>query len=152
MATTTTTIELVDLETSPRSSVSDPLRLSSAIKSPAEIEQLSGESTYSRLPFSARRSSSSSDKGRDVKGLRSFYQSQNAHIQRMLKSVDDHRREAKDEQGNTRLRFQIAVHGSLVANVLLSILQLYAAISSGSLSLFASTHPPFPPLLPQALR
>lgn len=32
----------------------------------------------------------------------------------------------------------IAVHGSLVANILLSVLQLYAAISSGSLSLFAT--------------
>ncbi|KAF8243114.1 hypothetical protein K440DRAFT_614163 [Wilcoxina mikolae CBS 423.85] len=137
MATTTVTTELADLETSPRSSVSDPLRLSSAIKSPAEIEELTG-APYSRLPFSARRSSSSSDKKRDVKGLQSFYQSQNAHIQRMLKSVDDHRREAKDEQGDTRLRYQIAVHGSLVANVLLAILQLYAAVSSGSLSLFAT--------------
>ncbi|KAF8544709.1 cation efflux family-domain-containing protein [Trichophaea hybrida] len=135
MATTTT--ELADLETSPRSSVSDPLRLSSAIKSPAEIEELTG-APYSRLPFSARRSSSSSDKKRDVKGLQSFYQSQNAHIQRMLKSVDDHRREAKDEQGDTRLRYQIAVQGSLVANILLAMLQLYAAVSSGSLSLFAT--------------
>jgi cation diffusion facilitator family transporter len=32
----------------------------------------------------------------------------------------------------------IAVHGSLAANILLSVLQLYAAISSGSLSLFAT--------------
>jgi divalent metal cation (Fe/Co/Zn/Cd) transporter len=57
----------------------------------------------------------------------------------MLKSVEDHRREAKDEQGDTRIRFLIAVHGSLAANILLATLQLYAAISSGSLSLFAST-------------
>lgn len=152
----TATIELADVET--RGSVADPLRLSAALKSAAEIEQLTGGGSYSRrLPFSARRpsplpssppSASASATAtavggkrqhkRNVKGLQSFYQSQNAHIQRMLKSVDDHRREAKDEQGGTRLRFQIAVVGSLVANVLLAVLQLYAAISSGSLSLFAT--------------
>ena len=151
---TTATIELSDIET--RGSVADPLRLSAAIKSAAEIEQLTGGSSalaYLRLPFSARRSGSlplsavsasasapscRPQHKRNIKGLQSFYESQNAHIQRMLKSVDDHRRAAKDEQGGTHLRFQIAVIGSLAANVLLAALQLYAAISSGSLSLFAT--------------
>ncbi|CCX33610.1 cation efflux family-domain-containing protein [Pyronema domesticum] len=135
--TVTETSTHQDLELSPRSSVVDPLQLSSAIKSPAEIAQLTG-GPQSRLPFSARRRSSSSDKKRDVKGLQNYYESQNAHIERMLKSVEDHRREAKDEQGDTRIRFLIAVHGSLAANILLATLQLYAAISSGSLSLFAT--------------
>lgn len=144
---TTQTIELSDIETSSAMTLpSDPFQLSSAIKSPAEIKEIADSNTHSRLPFSGRgrsiaesNSTTSPDgKKRDVKGLQSFYESQNAHIQRMLKSVDTHRQEAKEEQGDTRLRFLIAVHGSLVANVLLAALQLYAAISSGSLSLFAT--------------
>jgi predicted RNA-binding Zn ribbon-like protein len=149
---TTTAIELqqVDAE-SPQSPYDDPLQLSSAIKSPAEIKELvSGTYSHSRLPFSARSAHGVSTtsvqnlpkkKRKTVKALQSFYESQNAHIQRMLKPVDDHRKEAKDEQGDTRLRFLIAVHGSLVANVLLAVLQAYAAISSKSLSIFASVLP-----------
>jgi hypothetical protein len=139
MATTTTTIELTDIETSPRLTPNDPYQLSSALKSPAEIESLAaGAGTHTRLPFSTRLRRSSTGEKRDIKGLQSFYESQNAHIERMLKSVDEHRREAKDAAVDNRLRFLIAVHGSLAANVILAVLQLYAAISSGSLSLFAS--------------
>lgn len=139
---TTTVLEQHDIELSPRAHRPDPLRLSLALKSPAEIAELATSPTsatkpHSRIPFSARRRSSTEK--RDVKGLQSFYESQNAHIQRMLKSVDEHRREAKDSADDTRLRFLIAVHGSLAANLVLAVLQLYAAISSGSLSLFAST-------------
>ena len=148
---TTQTIELTDIETNSAAFTfaSDPFSLSSAIKSPAEIEEIATSNTHSRLPFSGRGRSvaeaaagsppgSSDGKKRDIKGLQSFYESQNAHIQRMLKSVDTHRQEAKDEQGDTRIRFLIAVHGSFAANILLAVLQLYAAISSGSLSLFAT--------------
>jgi len=69
----------------------------------------------------------SSTEKRDVKGLQSFYESQNAHIQRMLKSVDEHRREAKDSAEDTRLRFLIAVHGSLAANLILD--DLFATLT-----------------------
>ncbi|KAA8893089.1 putative metal tolerance protein 3 [Sphaerosporella brunnea] len=135
---TTTPIELTDVETSPRLVPHDPYQLSSALKSPAEIESLAESGTHSRLPFSARLRRSSGGEKRDIKGLKTFYETQNAHIQRMLKSVDEHRREAKDSAEDTRLRFLIAVHGSLAANVILAVLQLYAAISSESLSLFAT--------------
>jgi len=143
--TTTTMLEQHDIELSPHTHRLDPLRLSLAIKSPAEIAELAAEPASateprSRIPFSVR--GRPSTEKRDVKGLQSFYESQNAHIQRMLKSVDEHRREAKDSAEDTRLRFLIAVHGSLAANLILAVLQLYAAISSGSLSLFASTYVP----------
>jgi len=55
-----------------------------------------------------------------------------------LKPIEEHRREAKDERGDTRVRYLIAVHGSFAANIILAILQLYGATSSGSLSLFAT--------------
>jgi cation diffusion facilitator family transporter len=70
--------------------------------------------------------------------LEGFYQAQNETIERLLKSVEEHRAEARQEQGEDQLKFQIAVWGSLVANVVLAALQLYAAISSGSLSLFTT--------------
>ncbi|KAK3325356.1 hypothetical protein B0H66DRAFT_548097 [Apodospora peruviana] len=70
--------------------------------------------------------------------LQGFYQAQNETIERLLKSVEEHRAEARQEQGDDHLKVQIAVWGSLAANVLLTVLQLYAAISSGSLSLFTT--------------
>lgn len=41
----------------------------------------------------------------DVKGIKEFYESQNESIQLLLKPVEDHVREAKEEQGDTRVRF-----------------------------------------------
>lgn len=70
--------------------------------------------------------------------LQGFYQAQNDTIERLLKSVEEHRAEARQEQGDDHLKVQIAVWGSLAANVILTALQLYAAISSGSLSLFTT--------------
>ncbi|KAL2021221.1 hypothetical protein VTK56DRAFT_7408 [Thermocarpiscus australiensis] len=70
--------------------------------------------------------------------LEGFYQAQNETIERLLKTVEEHRAEALQEHGEDQLKFQIAVWGSLVANVVLTVLQLYAAVSSGSLSLFTT--------------
>ncbi|TDZ28041.1 Metal tolerance protein 5 [Colletotrichum trifolii] len=53
----------------------------------------------------------------------------------MLKSVDQHVADARQEAGEDHLQFQIAVWGSFCANILLAAPQLYAAISTGSLSL-----------------
>ncbi|KAK3945001.1 metal tolerance protein 3 [Diplogelasinospora grovesii] len=70
--------------------------------------------------------------------VENFYRGQNETIERLLKSVEEHRAEARQEQGEDLLKYQIAVWGSFVANVVLAILQLYGAISSGSLSLFTT--------------
>lgn len=161
-ATTTTTVltSPQDLElTLPPLQTHDPYRLSSALKSPAEISALSDtKSTHHRIPFHERilpnythRRRRSSVSGTpsptaaahpgptvDVKGLKAFYERQNNYIQYVLKSVDDHRNEARDEMGDTRLRAAIAIQGSFIANLVLAGLQMYAAVSSGSLSLFAS--------------
>ena len=67
-----------------------------------------------------------------------FYQAQNDTIERLLKSVEEHRAEARQEQGDDHVKFKIGVWGSFMANVVLAILQMYAAISSGSLSLFTT--------------
>ncbi len=77
-------------------------------------------------------------KANTARRLEGFYQAQNETIERLLKSVDEHRAEARQEHGEDQLKFKIAIWGSLVANVVLAGLQLYAAISSGSLSLFTT--------------
>ncbi|KAJ6444178.1 cation diffusion facilitator 1 [Purpureocillium lavendulum] len=132
----------------PRLSVeSDPYGLSSSYKTDSDLDQIKANSSRKRdgtrgcgpaavLP-------PSSDKGvtgpkRDARKLRGFYENQNAAIERMLKSVEEHRAEARQEQGDDKLKFRIAIYGSLAANIVLAALQLYAAISSGSLSLFTT--------------
>jgi len=67
-----------------------------------------------------------------------FYEEQNEKIHRFLKPVDEHVRQARETNQGNHLKFNIAVYGSFAANVLLAILQLYGAISSGSLSLFTT--------------
>lgn len=50
------------------------------------------------------------------KGLRGFYASQNTMIESLLKSMDDHARDALDEEAENRLPVKIAVVGSFICN------------------------------------
>ncbi|KAL2167163.1 hypothetical protein VTG60DRAFT_1618 [Thermothelomyces hinnuleus] len=77
-------------------------------------------------------------KATTARRLEGFYLAQNETIERLLKSVEEHRADARQEQGEDHLKFKIAVWGSLAANIILTALQLYAAVSSGSLSLFTT--------------
>ena len=74
----------------------------------------------------------------DNKELLRFYQHQNAKIKDMLTSVDQHRLAADEAESDKSLKIRIAIYGSLAANLLLAGLQLYGAVSSGSLALFAA--------------
>ncbi|KAI9209100.1 uncharacterized protein BJ171DRAFT_557680 [Polychytrium aggregatum] len=68
------------------------------------------------------------------KKVAQFYEEQNELIEELLKPID-----YKDEDEEARLlKLKIAVYGSVGANVLLFFLQLYAALASKSLSLFAT--------------
>ncbi|KIR34164.1 cation diffusion facilitator [Cryptococcus deuterogattii MMRL2647] len=58
-------------------------------------------------------------------------------INDLLKTMRAHTSDASQEKANTALRVRIAIHASFIANCCLAVLQLYAAISSGSLALFA---------------
>lgn len=44
----------------------------------------------------------------DIRGIKEFYQNQNESIQLLLKPVEDHVREAREEQGDTRVRYVYA--------------------------------------------
>ncbi|KAH8646273.1 hypothetical protein BX600DRAFT_405992 [Xylariales sp. PMI_506] len=70
--------------------------------------------------------------------LHRFYESQNAAIERMLKTVEEHRADARREAITEAVRLKIAIYGSLSANIVLSALQVFAAVTSGSLSLITT--------------
>jgi divalent metal cation (Fe/Co/Zn/Cd) transporter len=122
----------------------DPYQLSSKLKSADEIsrlranpraraaEDMDGGRLANCLPLASGKTA--------IRGkrLRQFYEVQNENIERFLKPVDDHRREAKEEFGENEFRYKIAVTGSFVANLLLAVLQVYAAVASKSLSLFTT--------------
>ncbi|OCF38084.1 cation diffusion facilitator 1 [Kwoniella heveanensis CBS 569] len=83
----------------------------------------------------------------DIEGIRQrkkggkladFYESQNSRIQDLLKPLSAMSAEAQQAAEDSALKVKIAVNVSFFCNICLAILQLYAAISSGSLALFAS--------------
>lgn len=114
-------------------STRDPLKLSAKIKSDAEITRL--RSSMSRKPSYGPLASRDAYR---AKAVETFYQDQNENIERLLKPVSEHRRLAKIEAESDSLQYKIAVNGSFSANILLAILQVYGAASSGSLSLFTT--------------
>ncbi|KAJ7672821.1 CDF-like metal transporter [Mycena rosella] len=67
-----------------------------------------------------------------------FYEKQNKQIEALLMSMDQHIELAQEEEDNNRLAIKIAIYGSLIANCILAVLQIYAAASSLSLSFFAT--------------
>ncbi|RDA94065.1 hypothetical protein CP533_5277 [Ophiocordyceps camponoti-saundersi (nom. inval.)] len=70
--------------------------------------------------------------------VRNFYSRQDRLIDQYL-TVDDEERSAEDEEARLRPRVRVAVYGSFGVNAALFAIQLYAAVSTGSLSLFATT-------------
>lgn len=117
----------------------DPYGLSRAYKTDSDLDEIKANTSRKR-DGAAGRKCIPDQMGSRVKArkLQGFYKNQNAAIERMLKSVEEHRDEARQEHGDDQLKFRIAVWGSFAANVVLSAVQLYAAISSGSLSLFTT--------------
>ncbi|KAK0521400.1 hypothetical protein OC834_006684 [Tilletia horrida] len=70
--------------------------------------------------------------------INDFYNSQNLHIENLLKPMAKHASDGEDERESAALKVKIAIYASIIANFVLAALQLYAAISSLSLSLFAT--------------
>ncbi|KAH6655017.1 putative metal tolerance protein 3 [Truncatella angustata] len=126
-----------------RYSDGDPYNLQSAFKSEAQLNEIKANTSRKRTGGNASANAGlrgcvparDALKARKIEG---FYKAQNETIERLLKSVEEHRAEAQQAQGDDHLRHQIAVYGSFAANIILSVLQMYGAISSGSLSLFTT--------------
>lgn len=55
-----------------------------------------------------------------------------------LLGADDKRRATSEEDVRLAPKIKLAVHASFTVNIWLFIIQMYAAISNGSLSLFAT--------------
>ncbi|KAK5801418.1 cation efflux family protein [Linnemannia elongata] len=80
------------------------------------------------------------------KKVREFYREQNELISDLLDPPEGREGAAELEERN-QVKLKIAIYGSMGVNVLLFLLQLYAAISSKSLSLFATMADSFMDLL-----
>ncbi|KAK4684780.1 hypothetical protein P7C73_g5386, partial [Tremellales sp. Uapishka_1] len=76
--------------------------------------------------------------GRKGRKIAQYYEEQNDHINDLLKPLAAHHQDAAQEAEDNAWRVKVAVNLSFAANICLAILQLYAAISSLSLALFAS--------------
>ena len=120
-------------------SETDPYGLSAGFKTASDLARIKANSSRKRdeqdrgdaAPMVSRPK-------RTARKLRHFYENQNAAIERMLKPVEDHVEEARQEQGEDEFKYKTALYGSLAVNVILTGLQMYAAITSGSLSLFTT--------------
>ncbi|EOD49560.1 Cation efflux protein [Neofusicoccum parvum] len=113
----------------------DPFNLADKIKPKQELEDIRANTSRKRDGCGPLVTNKKALRARKVEA---FYENQNENIERLLKPVSEHVREAKEEEGGDNLQFKIAVWGSFAANIVLVGLQLYGAISSGSLSLFTT--------------
>lgn len=114
---------------------SDPYQLSARLKSPSDLHSIRANTSRKRDGFGPV---SFNKNAARAHRLRKFYESQNETIHRMLKPVDEHVRTAREEKEENQLKIKIAQWGSLAANLLLAVIQIYAATSSLSLSLFTT--------------
>ncbi|CAE6389552.1 unnamed protein product [Rhizoctonia solani] len=140
-----TAIQLVTLESpGPSYTAYPPTSAASISKSARDVEirsALSGSSD----PYSFRSALKSDHELSELrkrnkagKGLERYQRGQNDLIGNLLKPMEAHTAEAKEAEAEDRLPVRIAIWASLLSNIALSALQLYAAISSGSLSLLAT--------------
>ena len=111
----------------------DPYRLSAGLKTATEMKGIELSAGDGRFPIAIV-----GPGRRKARKIQEFYYSQNANIERLLKPVDEHRSQARDDHSGNQVKYKIAVHGSFVVNVILAGLQVFAAASSGSLSLFTT--------------
>jgi cation diffusion facilitator family transporter len=118
-------------------SPADPLQLGSRLKSQSELDRITANTARKRNAAAYCNPMQLAGKKSPSK-VADFYESQNSQIERFLKPVHEHVREARDTHESQQLKYKIAVYGSFVANCCLAILQLYGAIASGSLSLFTT--------------
>jgi len=117
-------------------SEADPYKLASKVKTSDQIAAIRANTSRKRIsPLAFLQKSTEIAR---TKKVQEFYESQNENIHRLLKPVEEHRRQAREEIGADRLKMKIAVNGSFAANLLLAALQIYGAVSSGSLSLFTT--------------
>ncbi|ORY07725.1 hypothetical protein K493DRAFT_310109 [Basidiobolus meristosporus CBS 931.73] len=121
------------------------------IASPHDFEQESDSQDEADPLLLGTRRISNDDlkkvKKQQGKGVYSFYEEQNQIINDLLSPV----KAASVDEDSRLIKVKIAVYGSFGANIALFFLQLYAAVNSGSLSLFATMADSFMDLFSSAV-
>ncbi|KAF8807919.1 CDF-like metal transporter [Phlegmacium glaucopus] len=110
-----------------------------------DVERTSVSASSSVLPADPFQLSDGIIPDEQIAGLRrrkkhvaKYQLRQNNLISSLLKPMEEHTEDAKIEEEAARLRVKIAIYASLCCNFVLCVVQLYAAISSVSLSLLAT--------------
>ncbi|KAF7792548.1 hypothetical protein EIP86_003589 [Pleurotus ostreatoroseus] len=131
-----------DIEQSPKSSeLSDPYALRSSIKTEDELAIIRKSKRGKGLEHYHRRQN---NVGTNHPGLATVRACPRLTplfpqlITSLLKPMEEHTEDAREAEEAARLPIKIAIWASLIANFSLCVLQLYAAISSLSLSLLAT--------------
>jgi len=75
---------------------------------------------------------------RKGKRVAKYHQRQNDLIRALLKPMEAHTADARQEEDKNFLPIKIAIYASLFGNFALCLVQMYAAVSAGSLSLLAT--------------
>ncbi|KAJ5937658.1 hypothetical protein N7454_004000 [Penicillium verhagenii] len=125
---------------------SDPFQLASKLKTEDEIRQMKANTSRKRdsttdntkVMEMMQKSSVMGKQALVTRKLQGFYENQNENIERMLKPVEEHVRAARELNSENSLKYKIAVYASFAANIVLCGVQIYGAVSSGSLSLFTT--------------
>ncbi|KAG9003659.1 hypothetical protein FRB94_002982 [Tulasnella sp. JGI-2019a] len=97
----------------------DPFNFSTALKTDAELAEIR-------------------HRGKKGKQVERYQREQNELIGQLLKPLEEHTSDAKEAEDAAKLPVRIAVTTSLVANFALCVLQIYATVASGSLSILAA--------------
>lgn len=125
-------------------SQNDPFGLLSAYKDPEFLAKASlsanlGSTTpQTSTPTTGTTRSHTTCHRNHQNRLRRFYECQNLTVERLLRTVPEHSEMARRATATEATRVKMAIYGSLVANILLSGVQVFAAVSSGSLSLITT--------------
>ncbi|CAE6446464.1 unnamed protein product [Rhizoctonia solani] len=140
-----TAVELETIESPGPSYLSYPPNSGTSLKRFAQDVEVRSALTDSSDPFSFRSAlktdhelSELRKRNKAGKTVEKYQRGQNDLIGNLLKPMEAHTAEAKEAEAEDRLPVRIAVWASLLSNIVLSALQLYAAITSGSLSLLAT--------------
>ncbi|KAG8882341.1 hypothetical protein FRB97_008355 [Tulasnella sp. 331] len=97
----------------------DPFQFKTALKTDAQLAEIR-------------------HRGRKGKQVEQYQREQNELISQLLKPLEQHTSDAKEAEDAAKLPVRIAVLASLCANAALCILQIYATVASGSLSILAA--------------
>ncbi|KAJ7582555.1 CDF manganese transporter [Mycena floridula] len=113
----------VDPEVASITNADDPLFLRNGHLSPNQLDDIKRQNSGKRAGKTK---------------VLAYQEKQNELIDSVLKPIETHSAEAKAAEDAARVSVKIAIWASFISNVALSVLQMYAAVSSGSLSFLAT--------------